>query len=151
EATKSLLKAVRCLTDMGHDTFRSRPKFGTRLTATSSGAWTCAAYLRSLKCGPDGLQRRTRRLASVGERTYQRGLFGPVLGDGNRSRRHLEDWFDLAAYDLLITPGMPGPPAAAEQWSTQPLRSNVTHLASSSAFTAPFGLAGLPSLVVPVG
>ncbi|GAB3221235.1 amidase [Glycomyces halotolerans] len=151
EATKSLLQAVRCLTDLGHDTHRSRPKFGTRLTAASSGAWSCAAYLRSLRCGPDGLQRRTRRLAGVGEKTYQRGLFGGVLGDGNRVRRHLEDWFDMAGFDLLITPGLPGPPPAADSWSTQTLRSNVTHLASAAAFTAPFGLAGLPALVVPVG
>ncbi|GAB3659156.1 amidase family protein [Glycomyces tarimensis] len=151
EATKSLLQAVRCMTDLGHDTFRARPKFGTRLTATSSGAWACAAYLRSLKCGPDGLQRRTRRLAAVGEKTYLGGLFGGILGDGNQIRRHLEDWFDFGDYDMLVTPGMPGPPPAAQPWSTQTLRSNVTHVAAAAAFTAPFGLAGLPALVVPVG
>lgn len=151
EATKSLLKAVRCLTDLGHDTSRDRPGYGPKLTAASSGAWSCAAYLRSLKCGPDGLQRRTRRLAAVGEKAYLRGLFGGVLGDGNRIRRDLEDWFDSADYDLLVTPGLPGPPAAAQEWSTQTLRSNVAHLVGSAAFTAPFGLAGLPALVVPVG
>ncbi|THV27111.1 amidase [Glycomyces paridis] len=151
DATKWLLKAVRALTDLGHDTFRSKPRFGARLTPASSGAWTCAAYLRSLKCGPDGLQRRTKRLAAVGERTYLRGLFGGVLGDGNRVRRHVEDWFDLEDFDLLITPGLPGPPPAAKEWSTETLRSNVTHLAGSAAFTAPFGLTGLPALVVPVG
>ncbi|THV40491.1 amidase family protein [Glycomyces buryatensis] len=151
EATKSLLKAVRALTDLGHDTFRSRPKFGTRLTSASSGAWSCAAYLRSLKCGPDGLQRRTKRLVSVGEKTYLKGLFGGVLGDGRRVRGHLEDWFDTEDFDLLITPGMPGPPPAAQEWSGQTLRSNVTHLAGSATFTAPFSLAGLPALVVPVG
>ncbi|WP_157930514.1 amidase [Glycomyces xiaoerkulensis] len=151
EATKSLLRAVRCLTDLGHDTFRSRPRFGPRLAGASSGAWSCAAYLRSLKCGPDGLQRRTRRMAALGEKTYLRGLFGGVLGDGGRVRRHLEDWFDQSDYDLLVTPGLPGPSPAAERWSDQTLRSNVVHLASAAAFTAPFGLAGLPSLVVPVG
>jgi amidase len=151
DATKWLLKAVRSLTDLGHDTFRAKPRFGARLTPASSGAWTCAAYLRSLKCGPDGLQRRTKRLVSVGEKTYLRGLFGGVLGDGNRVRRHLEDWFDLEDYDLLITPGLPAAPPAAKEWSTETLRANVTHLASAAAFTAPFGLAGLPALVVPVG
>ncbi|WP_199038154.1 amidase [Glycomyces salinus] len=151
ESTKAVLKAVRCLTDLGHDTFRARPKFGPRLTSASSGAWSCAAYLRSLKCGPDGLQRRTRRLVSVGEKTYLRGLFGGVLGDGGRVRRHLEDWFDSGDFDLLVTPGMPGPPAAAEAWSTQSLRSNVAHLAQAAAFTAPFGLAGLPAMIVPIG
>ncbi|RRR99731.1 amidase [Glycomyces terrestris] len=151
DATKWLLKAVRSLTDLGHDTFRARPRFGARLTPASSGAWSCAAYLRSLKCGPDGLQRRTKRLVSVGERTYLRGLFGGVLGDGNRVRRHLEDWFDLEDYDVLITPGLPAAPPAAKEWSLEPLRSNVAHLASAAAFTAPFSLAGLPALVVPVG
>jgi amidase len=151
ETTKSLLKAVRALTDLGHDTFRAKPKFGPRLTGASSGAWTCAAYLRSLRCGPDGLQRRTRRLVAAGEKTYLKGLFGGVLGDGRRVRRHLEDWFDTGDYDMLITPGLPGPPPAADAWSTQPLRSNVTHLAGSATFTAPFGLAGLPALVVPTG
>ncbi|WP_026928795.1 amidase family protein [Glycomyces tenuis] len=151
EATKSLLQAVRSLTDLGHDTFRARPKYGPKLTAASSGAWSCAAYLRSLKCGPDGLQRRTKRLAAVGEKTYLRGLFGGILGDGGRIRRDLEDWFDFADYDLLVTPGLPGPPPAAQEWSTQTLRSNVTHLVGTAAFTAPFGLAGLPALVVPVG
>ncbi len=151
EATKSLLKAVRSLTDLGHDTFRAKPRFGTRLTTASSGAWSCAAYLRSLKCGPDGLQRRTRRLAAIGEKTYLRGLFGGVLGDGHRVRRELEDWFDAADCDLLVTPGLPGPPPAAQAWSTQTLRSNVTHVVGAAAFTAPFGLAGLPALVVPVG
>ncbi|GAA2298854.1 amidase [Glycomyces scopariae] len=151
DATTWLLKAVRSLTDLGHDTFRAKPRFGARLTPASSGAWTCAAYLRSLKCGPDGLQRRTKRLVAVGERTYLGGLFGGVLGDGNRVRRHLEDWFDLEDYDVLITPGLPAAPPAAKEWSREPLRSNVAHLASAAAFTAPFSLAGLPALVVPVG
>jgi amidase len=122
ETTKSLLKAVRALTDLGHDTFRAKPKFGPRLTGASSGAWTCAAYLRSLRCGPDGLQRRTRRLVAAGEKTYLKGLFGGVLGDGRRVRRHLEDWFDTGDYDMLITPGLPGAAAGAAAGGPRPPR-----------------------------
>ena len=35
DATKWLLKAVRSLTDLGHETFRAKPRFGARLTQRS--------------------------------------------------------------------------------------------------------------------
>ena len=151
EATKALLNTVRLLTDSGHDTARANPKFGPRLAGASSGAWAAAAHLRSERAGGKTLQRRTRRLVTVGERTYKRGYFGGVLGDGARVRQHLEDWFADYDYDLLMTPGCPAPPPAAQAWSREGLRTNLRHTASAAAFTAPFALSGLPALVMPVG
>ncbi|QSB04676.1 amidase [Natronoglycomyces albus] len=151
EATQALLNTVRLLTDAGHDTARANPKFGPRLAGASSGAWTAAAYLRAERAQSDRLQRRTRRLVALGERTFLRGYFGGVLGDGARVRQHLEDWFADHDYDILMTPGMPSPPPAAQAWSREGLRANLRHTAAAAAFTAPFALSGLPALVVPVG
>ena len=152
ESTRSwLLTVVRTLTDAGHDTVRSAPTLGPRASTASVSAWAAAAYLRSIRFDRKALQRRTRRLAALGERTVKGHLYGGLLGDGVRTREHALDWFHAGAYDVLVTPALPGPPPAAEGWSTRGLRENLRAGARAAAYTAPWGLIGLPAMVVPVG
>lgn len=152
EATRvSLLSVVRTLTDSGHDTHRSAPALGPRASTASVSAWAAAAYLRSIRFDRSILQRRTRRLAAIGERSVRGNLYGGLLGDGVRTREHALDWFHNGGFDVLVTPALAGPPPAAEGWSTRGLRENLRAGARAAAYTAPWGLIGLPSLVFPVG
>lgn len=152
ESTRSwLLAVVRTLTDAGHDTLRSAPSLGPRASTASVSAWSAAAYLRSLRFDRQALQRRTRRLAALGERTVKGHLYGGLLGDGVRTREHALDWFAAGGFDVLVTPALPGPPPAAEGWSVRGFRDNFRSGARAAAFTAPWGLIGLPAIVIPVG
>jgi amidase len=151
ETIASLLSVVRTLTAAGHDTHRAAPALGARAASASFGAWAAAAYLRALPFRQSAVQRRTRRLAGIGERTVRGSWFAALLGDGVRTRGHAVDWFALHGFDVLITPALAGPPPAAESWSHRGLRDNVRASARAAAFTAPWGLIGLPALVIPVG
>ena len=147
----TLLDVVRTLTAAGHDTHRAAPGLGTRASSASFGAWAAAAYLRARPFDRNRLQRRTRRLAGMGERIVRGNLYGGLLGDGARTRRHARDWFADNGFDLLVSPALAGPPPVAETWSRRGLRDNLRTSARAAAFTAPWGLIGLPAMVVPVG
>ncbi|MFC4333934.1 amidase family protein [Salininema proteolyticum] len=147
--TASLLQAVRALTDAGHRTLRAKADWGRRLPTVSSAVWATAAFHRSRHFR--ALQRRTRHLASLGATLHRQNRIAGLLGQGERARRHIEDWFSVNNVDLLITPALPSGPAAARSWSEATLRANVNGLVSSAAFTAPAGVTGLPAVVVPVG
>lgn len=148
---RSLLDVVRTLTAAGHDTHRAAPSLGARASSASFGAWAAAAYIRSLRFDRARLQRRTRRLAAMGERIVAGNLYGGLLGDGARTRAHACEWFNDYGFDVLVTPALAGPPPVADTWSRRGLRDNIRTSARAAAFTAPWGLIGLPAVVVPVG
>ncbi|CAM3289353.1 amidase [Stackebrandtia soli] len=151
DTVKALLEVVRTLTDVGHDTHRATPNLGPRAASASAGAWSAAAYLRSVRFDRRRLQRRTRRLVAIGEKTVQGRLYGGLLGDGVRTRNHARDWFGERGFDVLVTPALAGPPPSAGQWAARGLRDNVRASAKAAVFTAPWGLIGFPSIVIPVG
>jgi amidase len=74
-----------------------------------------------------------------------------LLGDGARTRAHAVEWFAHNGFDVLVTPAAAGPPPAGVTWSRTGFRDNLRASARAAAFTAPWGLVGLPALVVPVG
>lgn len=151
DTVKSLLDVVRALTAAGHDTHRAVPSLGPRAAGASFNAWSTAACVRSESFSRGRMQRRTRRLAAVGERTSPGREPAGLLGDGARTRVHALDWFDSGGFDVLVTPASAGPPPAAETWSTRSFRDNVRASGRAAAFTAVWGLIGLPAMVVPVG
>ncbi|MGH8792089.1 MAG: amidase family protein, partial [Stackebrandtia sp.] len=138
-------------TAAGHDTHRAAPALGPRAAGASFSAWSAAAYLRGRRFDRERMQRRTRRLAALGERTVQARLYGGLMGDGVRARAHAMEWFASGDYDVLLTPALAGPPPAAEVWSTRGLRDNVAAAGRVAAYTALWGLIGFPAMVVPVG
>ena len=151
DTVKSLLDVVRNLTAIGHDTHRATPALGPRASGASFAAWAAAAHERSRPYARPRLQRRTRRLASIGERSAQAAPYAGLLGDGVRTRNHAREWFHDYGFDVLVTPALAGPPPVAQTWSKLGLRDNIRTSAKAAAFTAPWGLVGFPSLVVPVG
>ncbi|WP_169313860.1 amidase family protein [Stackebrandtia nassauensis] len=150
ETVESLLEVVRTLTDLGHDTRRFAPNLGTRASGASFTAWAAAAGQRAARFERARLQRRTRRLAAVGDRTLRGGL-SVLFGDGARTRAHVVEWFTDHGIDVLVTPALAAPAAPGENWSRMGLRENLRASARAAAFTAVWGLIGLPALVLPVG
>lgn len=150
QTVDSLLDVVRMLTDLGHETHRAAPNLGTRASGASFTAWAAAAGQRATRFERARLQRRTRRLAAIGDRTLRGGL-SVLFGDGARTRAHVVEWFTDTGVDVLVTPALAGPAAPGETWSRLGLRENLRASARAAAFTAVWGLIGLPAIVVPVG
>jgi amidase len=75
----------------------------------------------------------------------RRGLVG--AGEGLDWRARCESWFEETGLDLLALPAIPGaPPAARRTWSVSTVAT-----VRLSAYTAPWSLAGLPAITVPMG
>ncbi|WP_169732405.1 amidase family protein [Haloglycomyces albus] len=146
--TELLLNVVRELTGGGHDVQHAKPDWGKRLPTVSSAVWATAAYERSRQFR--ALQRRTRHLATVGAGLRRRGTLTGLLGQGERARRHMEDWFAVNNFEALLTPALPGPPPFARSWSEATLRANINGLASAAAYSAPASVTGLPAVTVPI-
>ncbi|GAB3799031.1 hypothetical protein GCM10027605_11740 [Micromonospora zhanjiangensis] len=95
------------------------------------------------------MQARTRRHAAVGEWVERRGY----VRESDRAawRERSIDFFTDNAVDLLLTPALAASPPAATGWSTRSWPANVSASIRYAPYAAPWNIAGLPALVVPVG
>ncbi|QSB13955.1 amidase [Natronosporangium hydrolyticum] len=141
--------AARMLLAAGHDAVRAAPTYPTWLGFRGMATWTAAAYREATTADLDisALQPRTRRKIAMGRWAWQRGYVRER--DRDRWRELALDFFQ--GFDLMLAPALAGPPPPALFWSRRSYQSNLAANLRYSPYAAPWNIAGLPALVVPVG
>lgn len=141
--------AARLLVGAGHDAVRAEPGYPTWLRLRGTAIWFAAAYRAVEMAGADRstLQPRTRRHVALGASAWKRGL----AREEDRHRWREQFLAFLQPYDVLLLPALAGAPPPARQWSRRSWRSNMTVNVRYAPYAAPWNIAGLPAIVVPVG
>jgi amidase len=143
--------AGRLLVAAGHDAVRSDPVYPIQLQLRGLATWVAAAHREAAEAGLDrrALQPRTRRHVAVGEWAWRRGYASEEYRAGWRDRATA--FFSDGGYDLMVTPALAGRPPAAEGWVRRSWLANLMTSLRYAPYAAPWNVAGLPALVVPVG
>jgi amidase len=141
--------AARLLVDTGHDTVAANPVYSTSLGVRGMATWFAAAYRDAEWAGLDraALQPRTRRHVALGEWAWRKGYVREA--DRKAFRERSIGFFD--GFNLLLTPALAGPPPPAVAWSDRSWRANMSGSVRYAPYAAPWNMAGLPAIVVPVG
>ncbi len=143
--------AGRLLAAAGHDTVPADPVYPTHLGLAAVATWFASAAADVRACGLDrrDLQRRSRRHVALGEWAQRRGYVREADRAGWRERSI--GFFADHSVDLLLTPALAGPPPEAAGWSGRSWAANMKASLRYAPYAAPWNLAGLPAIVVPVG
>ncbi|MFI6162164.1 amidase [Micromonospora haikouensis] len=143
--------AGRLLAAAGHDTVPADPVYPTRLGLAGIATWFAAAAADVRAAGLDrrSLQRRSRRHVALGEWAQRRGYVRE--SDRVAWRERSIGFFADHSVDLLLTPALAGPPPEAVGWSGRSWAANMKASIQYAPFAAPWNIAGLPAIVVPVG
>jgi amidase len=143
--------ASRLLAAAGHDTTTVDPVYSTSLGLRGIATWLAAAARDAEVAGLDRrtLQRRSRRHAGLGAWAHRRGYVREA--DRASWREQSINFFTDNSVDLLLTPALAATPPLAAGWAGRSWRANLVSNIRYAPFAAPWNIAGLPSLVVPVG
>ncbi|GAB2960277.1 amidase [Micromonospora polyrhachis] len=143
--------ASRLLAAAGHDTIAIDPVYPTALSLRGTATWFAAAAQEIRASGLDrrSLQRRSRRHAAVGDWVDRRGLVREA--DRAQWRERSIRFFADNSVDLLLTPALAATPPSATGWAGGSWRANLLTSIRYAPYAAPWNIAGLPALVVPVG
>ncbi len=143
--------AGRLLAAAGHDTVPADPVYPTRLGLQGIATWFAAAAADVRAAGLDrrDLQRRNRRHVALGEWAHRRGYVREA--DRAAWRERSIGFFADHSVDLLLTPALAGRPPVAAAWSGRSWAANMKASITYAPFAAPWNIAGLPAIVVPVG
>ncbi|NUT22342.1 MAG: amidase [Hamadaea sp.] len=143
--------ATKLLVEAGHDTVSADPAYPVGLGLRGMATWFAAAYRDAEDAGllDAGLQRRSRRHLRMGRWAWNRGLIREEDREGFRERSIA--FFGDRNFDVLLTPALARTPLPARSWSSRSWLSNVTACLRFAPYAAPWNVAGLPALTVPVG
>ncbi|MEU8260269.1 amidase family protein [Micromonospora sp. NPDC048999] len=143
--------AGRLLAAAGHDTVPADPVYPTALGLKGLATWFAAAAADAQAAGlpRSGLQRRSRRHVVLGEWAQRRGYVREA--DRRAWRERSVGFFADHSIDLLLTPALAGPPPEAAGWSGRSWLANMKANIRYAPYAAPWNIAGLPAIVVPVG
>lgn len=148
---EAVAAAARLLTAAGHDTVSADPVYPKVLGFRGVATWLASAAAEVEATGIDRgtLQPRSRRHASLGAWAQRRGL----VKEEHRTawRERCVGFFADHSVDLLLTPALATAPPLAANWASRSWRANLLTCIRYAPFAAPWNIAGLPSLVVPVG
>ncbi|GAA2524785.1 amidase [Pilimelia columellifera subsp. columellifera] len=142
--------AARLLVAAGHDAAIGDPGYAS--AALRNGPlWFAGAHRKILDLGLDGrqLQARSRRHAAVGAAMLRLGLVRQVDRERWRARAHA--FFPSRRFDVLLTPVLAAPLPRAGGWAAGGWAANVAASLRYAPYAAPWNVAGLPALSVPVG
>lgn len=147
----ALAAASRLLVGAGHDAVALNPVYPTSLGLRGIATWLAAAArdAEALGVDPNALQPRTRRHVAMGQWALRRGYVRESDRIGWRERSI--GFFADNKVDLLLTPALASAPLAADGWATRSWRANMAANIRYAPYAAPWNIAGLPGLVVPVG
>ncbi|MFS8520957.1 MAG: amidase [Micromonosporaceae bacterium] len=141
--------AGRALVAAGHDLVRADPAYPVWLSPVGLATWLAGAYVVAEELGlaREAMQPRTRRHAALGRLAWRWGLVRQA--DRDRWRERCLAFFDR--YDVLMTPALAAAPPRAIAWHRRPWAANLVANVRYAPYAAPWNVAGLPALVVPVG
>jgi amidase len=152
EANRSAVStAAKLLVEAGHDTVTADPVYPTKLGAAALATWFASAHREVEGAGLDkaALQPRTRRHAQLGQIAWDRGWVKQEQRDGWRERSI--QFFADRNVDVLLTPALAATPPAAGGHFDGGWRKNMLVNTRYAPYAAPWNMAGLPAIVVPVG
>jgi amidase len=148
EVRRAVHETADLLRSLGHDVREQSPRWGIQLPAF------LPRYLAGIRddiarmAHPARLERRTRRLGSLGERLRGRLLRRALAGEAGHAAR-LGELF--REFDVLVTPTMARLPVKAGRWQGRGVVATVNGVARYVPFTTPWNLTGQPAAAVPAG
>ena len=141
--------ASKLLTQAGHDSVTADPHYPTALGVRVLATWFASAYRESQSLDPAKLQPRTRQHIRLGKWAWRSGLVKQAHRDAWREQSI--KFFADRNVDVLLTPALAAAPPLAEQYSAASWRRNMSVSMRYAPYAAPWNVAGLPAIVVPVG
>jgi amidase len=143
--------AAKLLVNAGHDTLAAEPAYPNKLGLATLATWFAAAYREADAAGFEfsSLQPRTRQHIRLGKFAWRRGWVRQEQRDSWRERSI--QFFADRKIDLLLTPALAATPPPAEGHFDGRWRSNMRTNLRYAPYCAPWNVAGLPALTVPVG
>ena len=143
--------AAKLLVGAGHDTVTAEPRYPNKLGPAVLATWFAAAYREADAAGFDlkALQPRTRHHIRLGRFAWRRGWVRPEPRDAWREQSIA--FFAEHNVDLLLTPALAATPPPAEGHAAGRWGRNMITNMRYAPYQAPWNIAGLPALVVPVG
>jgi amidase len=143
--------ASRLLVTAGHDTVTADPTYPVRLGFAGLLTWFAGVYREAEAAGLDldALQPRTRQHVRLGRWAWRRGYVRQEQRDGWRERSI--QFFADHQIDLLLTPALAATPPPAEGHASGRWTRNMLTNMRFAPYAAPWNIAGLPAIVVPVG
>jgi len=143
--------AAKLLVGLGHDTVGAEPTYPTKLGLIATATWFAAAYREADAQGLDlkALQPRTRRHIKLGKVMWNRGYVRQEQRDAWREQSI--KFFADRQIDVLLMPALAATPPPAGGHATGSWRRNMLTNMRYAPYGAPWNLAGLPAIVVPVG
>ncbi|MDR7279280.1 amidase [Catenuloplanes atrovinosus] len=143
--------ASRLLVAAGHTAVACDPAYPASIGTRGFATWLADATQKADEAGLplSALQRRNRTHARLGKIAMRRGYVREDDREGFR-RRSIAFFADNG-FDVLVTPALAATPPAAEGWVERSWSANALACMRFAPFAAPWNLAALPALVVPVG
>ncbi|MGY1605872.1 amidase [Geodermatophilus sp. SYSU D00700] len=144
-------RTARLLRGAGHVVVERHPGTTPDATVGTIARWLAggADDAAALGLDPGALQPRSRTHARLGRLVRRAGLVRPATAE--RFRARTEAFFAEDDLDVLLTPITNGPPLPARPWHERGFVVNVGTQARWAPWAAPWNLAGVPAVVVPVG
>ena len=148
---EAVATAAKLLVGAGHDTVTADPTYPVKLGLAGTATWFAAAYREAEAAGLDlrKLQPRTRQHVRLGKVMWKRGYVRQEQRDAWRQTSI--DFFADNNIDVLLTPALATTPPPAEGHATGRWLRNMRTNLRYAPYAAPWNLAGLPAIVVPVG
>jgi len=148
---EAVATASRLLVAAGHDAVTADPVYPVKLGLKGMATWFASAANEADFDALDRntLQPRTRRMAALGDQALRRGWV--QQDDREAWRQRSIDFFTDHGVDVLLTPALAAAPPPALAWSSRSCRANVYASLRYAPYAAPWNIAGLPALVVPMG
>jgi amidase len=145
----AVITASKLLVQAGHDTVAANPSYPQTLGIGTLATWFASAYRESRDYQLAQLQPRSRQHIRLGKWALRSGLVREKQRDAYRaaSIRFFED----NSLDLLLTPALAAAPPLADGFAAGSWWHNISVSMRYAPYAAPWNVAGLPAIVVPVG
>ncbi|AGZ39391.1 amidase [Actinoplanes friuliensis] len=148
---EAVATASKILVASGHNTVTAEPAYSTVVGLTGLATWFACAYQEAEASGVDlkKLQPRTRRHIRLGKLMIKRGWAKQSQRDAWREKSI--QFFADNNIDVLLTPALAATPPPADGHAAGSWRSNMQVNMRYAPYAAPWNIAGLPAIVVPIG
>ncbi|MCO8273034.1 amidase family protein [Actinoplanes sp. TRM 88003] len=147
--TSAVATASKLLVQAGHDTVTANPPYPQTLGIGTLATWFASAYRESEHYQLAQLQPRTRQHIRLGKWALRAGLVRQSQRDAYREAAIR--FFADNSLDVLLTPALAAAPPLAEGHAGGSWRRNMSASMKYAPYAAPWNVAGLPALVVPIG